>query len=236
MKIVPNTKVNVLTMLTAIPLFKGLPEGQLHDISRIALLRKLSRGETIFVEGDNADGFYIVLSGRIKIFKLSSEGKEQILHIFASGEPFGEVPMFLGEKFPAYATTLEESSILYIPKKTFIELIRRDPSLAMNMLALLSIRLKHFTRLVEDLSLKEVPQRLAAYLLYLTNPKNKTEDIELDISKGQLASLIGTIPETLSRILNKMAAHNLIEVRGRKIRLLHKEAMEHIASGVTTLT
>jgi len=227
---------DALKRMKTIPLFKGLPETQLHDLSRITVLRTFGRGETIFAEGDGADGFYIVLTGRVKIFKLSSEGKEQILHIFTSGEPFGEVPMFLGERFPAYAAALEESLVLYIPKTAFINLIHKDPSLAMNMLALLSIRLKHFTRLVEDLSLKEVPQRLAAYLLYLTKIKNKTEDIELDISKGQLASLLGTIPETLSRILNKMVAQKLIEVRGRKIRIVHTEAIELLASGIKTLT
>lgn len=106
----------------------------------------------------------------------------------------------------------------------------------MNMLAILSHRLKYFSRLVEDLSLKEVPQRLATYLLYLSDARNNASHIDLSISKGQLASLLGTIPETLSRILNKMAAQGFIEVKGRRIKLLKKDALESLASGEKLLT
>jgi CRP/FNR family transcriptional regulator len=101
----------------------------------------------------------------------------------------------------------------------------------MNMLAILSQRLKYFSRLIEDLSLKEVPQRLAAYLLYLGGSKQNTMPVDLSISKGQLASLLGTIPETLSRILNKMAAQGLIDVKGRQMKLLKRDALEALASG-----
>jgi len=97
----------------------------------------------------------------------------------------------------------------------------------MNMLAILSRRLKYFARLVEDLSLKEVPQRLAAYLLFLSGAGTDNTPVDLDISKGQLASLLGTIPETLSRILNKMTSQGLISMEGRMIKLLKKDAIEH---------
>jgi CRP-like cAMP-binding protein len=223
--------MEIIDFITEIPLFKGLPERQIVEISKIALNRPFNRGQTVFSEGDEANGFYILVSGRIKIFKLSSEGKEQILHIFESGEPFGEAAVFAGETFPAYAETLEESEVIFFPRKAFMELIKRDPSLTMNMLAILSLRLKHFTRLVEDLSLKEVPQRLAVYLLYLSESKNEPNNVELEILKGQLASLLGTIPETLSRILSKMASQGLIQVQGRKIKLLDRKALKDLASG-----
>lgn len=223
--------MEIIDFITEIPLFKGLPERQIVEISKIALNRPFNRGQIVFSEGDEANGFYILVSGRIKIFKLSSEGKEQILHIFESGEPFGEAAVFAGETFPAYAETLEESEVIFFPRKAFMELIKRDPSLTMNMLAILSLRLKHFTRLVEDLSLKEVPQRLAAYLLYLSESKDEPNNVELEILKGQLASLLGTIPETLSRILNKMASQGLIQVQGRKIKLLDRKALKDLASG-----
>jgi len=223
--------MEIIDFITEIPLFKGLPERQIVEISKIALNRPFNRGQIVFSEGDEANGFYILVSGRIKIFKLSSEGKEQILHIFESGEPFGEAAVFAGETFPAYAETLEESEVIFFPRKAFMELIKRDPSLTMNMLAILSLRLKHFTRLVEDLSLKEVPQRLAAYLLYLSESKDEPNNVELEILKGQLASLLGTIPETLSRILNKMASQGFIQVQGRKIKLLDRKALKDLASG-----
>jgi CRP/FNR family transcriptional regulator, dissimilatory nitrate respiration regulator len=223
--------MEIIDFITEIPLFKGLPEKQIVEISKIALNRSFNRGQTVFSEGDEANGFYILVSGRIKIFKLSSEGKEQILHIFESGEPFGEAALFAGETFPAYAETLEESEVIFFPRKAFMELIKRDPFLTMNMLAILSLRLKHFTRLVEDLSLKEVPQRLAAYLLYLSESKDEPNNVELEILKGQLASLLGTIPETLSRILSKMASQGFIQVQGRKIKLLDRKALKDLASG-----
>jgi CRP/FNR family transcriptional regulator len=111
-----------------------------------------------------------------------------------------------------------------------MRLVKNDPSLAVNLLAVLSKRLKYFTRLVESLSLKEVPQRLATYLLYFRGGYRENS-VDLAISKSRLASLLGTIPETLSCILNKMAAQGLIEVQGRRIRLIDRPAIEKLAKG-----
>jgi CRP/FNR family transcriptional regulator len=190
------------------------------------------KGENIFAEGDEGTGFYVVLSGRVKIFKVSPEGKEQILHIFGPGEPFGEVAVFTGRPFPANAEALEETRALFFPRKEFLELIRRDPSLALNMLAVLSQRLRRFSALIENLSLKEVPGRLAAYLLYLGEGKKEKPEVTLDISKNQLASLLGTIPETLSRILAKLTREGLIKSNGpRQIQLLDRKGLEELAGG-----
>lgn len=221
--------------IAQIPLFKGLSQKQVLDLSRIVVTRSYAKGQVIFSENDEADGFYVLATGRVKIFKLSWDGKEQILHIFEAGEPFGEVPVFGGGRFPAHAETLEKSDAIFFPRDAFRQLIRIDPSIALNMLAVLSLRLKYFASLIEDLSLKEVPQRLAAHLLYLNNSGTGSEGLELDISKGQLASLLGTIPETLSRILSKMVTQDLIRVQGRHIRLLNRKALEEIASGVKLL-
>jgi len=99
----------------------------------------------------------------------------------------------------------------------------------MNMLAVLSKRLREFTVQVENLSLKEVPGRLAAYLVYLADEQQNKDNITLSISKGQLASLLGTIPETLSRIFSRMAELNLIEMDGRNIKLLDRSGLEKLA-------
>jgi len=225
-------QMDIIKQIAAIPLFNGLTADQHRQLSSIVVERTYRRGETIFSEGDDGDGFYVVSSGRVKIFKLSHEGKEQILHIFGAGEPFGEVPVFSGEHFPAHAETLEESKILFFPRSAFVELIKKHPSLALNMLAVLSRRLRRFSALVEDLSLKEVPGRLSAYLLYLSEIKNRSASLTLDISKTQLASLLGTIPETLSRILARMSAEELIESDGhRTIKILDRDGLEELASG-----
>jgi CRP/FNR family transcriptional regulator, dissimilatory nitrate respiration regulator len=220
--------------LASVPLFRGLSEKQLDLMGEAFPRKHYTPSQIIFSEGEPASGFYILLSGRLKIYKLSLEGKEQILHIIEPGEPFAEVALFSETKFPAYAEAIEKSEVMFLSRSSFRQLIANDPSIAMNMLAILSQRLKYFTRLIENLSLKEVPQRLAAYLLLLAK-RDGSDQVALGISKGQLASLLGTIPETLSRIMAKMAGQDLILVKGRKITLLDPTTLEMLSSGKKTL-
>lgn len=213
------------------PLFGGLSREELTRIGSIARQKNYERGQAIFWDGDPGTGFYMVADGKVKIYKTSADGKEQILHIYGPGHPFGEVPVFSGNRFPANAQALEKSRLLFFPRKDFIRLISRHPSLALNMLAVLSMRLRQFTVQVENLSLKEVPARLASYLIYLSSEQDGASVVNLPISKGQLASLLGTIPETLSRIFNKMSQQQLISVEGGRIGLLNRDALEDLAAG-----
>jgi len=223
--------MDVPSTLGKIALFEDLPERQLQRIASIVVPKRFDKGESLFFEGQPATGFYAIGTGRVKVYKLSLEGKEQILHLFGSGEVIGEVPVFAGGRYPAHAEALEPSDLLFIPRDGFIELVKADATLALNMLALLSIRLRQFTHLIENLSLKEVPGRLAAYLLYMSDGSGGGDLVELDISKGQLASLLGTIPETLSRILGKMSQQGLLRVQGRKIALTDREGLQELAQG-----
>ncbi len=229
--------MDIINFITTIPLFQSLEEKNYQDLSGIILTRKFKKGEIIFSEYDEADGFYVAVSGRVKIFKSSPEGKEQILHIFGPGDPFGEIAVFTGKNFPASAQTLENSETLFFPKNDFIGLIKKDPALSLNMLSVLSMRLKRFSSLIEDLSLKEVPGRLAAYLLYLSDRNDSCDELILDISKTQLASILGTIPETLSRILTKMTRENLIESDGkRKFLIKDRDSLIDLAEGEIKLS
>jgi len=221
--------MTLLDHIVATPLFEGLSRRQHEALTRIAVNRSYKKGQTVFSEGDKGEGFYVIMSGRVKIFKLSPEGKEQILHVMDRGQIFGEVPVFTGKEYPAYAEAYTNCSLLFFPKDLFTGLIRKDPSLSLNMLALLSQRLRRFTTLIEDLSLKGVPGRLAAYLLHLSNKSSNREHFELDISKGQLASILGTIPETLSRVLGKMAKQGLIRSKGSHLTILDRATLELIA-------
>jgi|SRR5271169_4784594 len=223
--------MSIIDLVANIPLFHGLSREQLEEVVDITVDQTIQKGQTVFSEGEAATGFYVVVSGQVKIFKLSSEGKEQILHFVTQGESFGEVPVFTGGRYPAHAETIEGSRLFFFPRAVFLELIRKDPSLAMNMLADLSRRLRRFTLLVEELSLKEVPSRLAAYLLYLSERENGSGDLELSITKGQLASLLGTIPETISRILGKMGGQDIIRVQGRKITIINRKKLEDLSAG-----
>jgi CRP-like cAMP-binding protein len=221
----------IIDTMAHTPLFGGLSEDQLAQIGKIAQQKFFKRGDTIFWDGDPGIGFYVVLDGKVKIYKTSADGKEQILHIYGPGHPFGEVPVFSGSRFPANAQAIEKSRLLFFPRKDFVDLISSQPSLALNMLAVLSMRLRQFTVQVENLSLKEVPARLASYLIYLSNEQDGPKVVDLPISKGQLASLLGTIPETLSRIFNKMTQYHLISVDGSRICLENREALEDLAVG-----
>ena len=143
--------------------------------ANLSVEKKFSRGETIFFEGDEATGFYIIGDGQVKVFKMNPLGKEHILHIFGAGEPIGEVPVFHGQPFPASAETLVASNLIYIQRRDFVNLIKTHPSVSLNMLALLSLRLRQFATQIENLSLKEVPSRLANYLLYMSEEQGDTD-------------------------------------------------------------
>ncbi len=208
------------TFFSSRGIFAGMPENMMRELKKIAVEQAFEKGEMIFYEGDESFGLYVVLSGLIKIYKLSADGREQIFQFIKPSETFGEVVVFSGKAVPAHAEAVQRSRVLLFPRRDFLEMIRANPDLALTMLAILSERLRRFTVQVENLSLKEVPSRLAGYFLYLSREEAKGEVIELDISKGQLASLLGTIPETFSRILRRMAEQGVIEVRGHQIRLL----------------
>lgn len=209
--------MNCIKHLKSIPLFSGLSDAHLRQIDAIASTLHFDKGEMIFREAEKGDGFYMVEKGTIKVFKLSFDGKEQILHIYGPGNSFGEVPVFEGKNFPASSMALEKSIIIFLPRDKFVDLITRTPGLGMNLLADLSRRLRDFTIQIENLSLKEVPARLAAYILTLAQEQENDLQVDLPISKAQLSNLIGTTPETVSRIFKKMMAGSYIEVQTKTI-------------------
>ena len=208
----------------------------MQEMEDISQKLRFDRNQTIFSQGDPGHGFYVVLDGKVKVYKLSLEGREQILHVFGPGEPIGEVPVFAGDTFPAHALALEESRLFFFPRDRLRRLFEQDPSLAMNMLAVLAGRLREFTRLVEDLSLKELPSRLASYLVQLQDAQGGKEQVNLEVSKGTLSKVLGTSQETLSRVLKRMNEAEIIDVDKRRITILHDGALEDLAEGSTTLT
>lgn len=220
---------NVKDVLAQSQLFGGLPEEHLEEIKKISVEKRFNKGEIIFFDGDEGAGFYLVIEGSVNVYKLSPEGKEQILHIVREGETVGAVPVFSGESFPANARAIAKSRLLFFPRDRFVRLIMEKPSLTMNILALLSMRLREFTVQIENLSLKEIPGRLAAYLLYLSKEQENRDVIQLNISKLQLANLLGTGPESLSRALGSLKSRGLVEEKGGAIRLLNRGALEKLA-------
>ncbi|WP_338033437.1 Crp/Fnr family transcriptional regulator [Desulfolutivibrio sulfoxidireducens] len=215
-------------------LFSGLASDKLAKLAAVAELRRREKGRLLFRTGEPADGFYGVAAGKVRIYRSSPSGKEHILHVFGPGEAFAEVVVFQGGVFPADAQTLEDSELLFFSRQGFLALLRDDPELAMAMLALLSSRLRIFVQKIEELSLKEVPARLAAHLLLL-HAAQKKRRLDLELPKGQLAGYLGTIPETLSRVLRRMVEDGLITLDGQAVILRDVDRLAEVASGASIL-
>lgn len=182
----------------------------------------------IFSPEETADRFYVILSGRVKIYQLSPKGDEQILHLYGPGNTFGEAAMWAGTHYPAHAQTLAASTLLAVTRTALHELAARRPDMALAMIAGMSRKLQEFNRLIEQLSLKEVPARLAGVLLKL-HRESGTGTIRLRQTKRELASQIGTTAETLSRTLAKLKNGGLIEVRGPEITILDSKGLGDLA-------
>ncbi len=217
--------------------FQGLSRSQLVSIVQIAQLQSLNKGELLFKQGSEATGFFVVKSGRVKVFQVSPTGKEQILNIFEAGENFAEVAALDGKPFPASAATLEPTELIFFPRQAFLDLLHQHPDIAINMLISLSQHLRHLTGVIEDLSFKDVPQRLATYLLKLSRSgigepstrSHPTNVVTLDLTKSQLASALGTIPATLSRAFYYLSSEGLIAVNGSQIELLDRDRLQELS-------
>jgi len=218
-----------LEMLRKTPMFSNLPPGDLDRIAGISSVRHFARRAPVFREGDRADGFFIVVSGSVKLFKLSEDGKEQVLHILEAGQSFAEATIFEGGVYPAAAEALRDSDLLFLPKRPFIELLEKNPKMALRVLGSLSKWLKRMTDLVENLALRDVEARLVFFVSEEMNrlglPLRDGAVYEIPVGKNVLASRLGTVPETFSRTLKKLQEEGKIRVKGNQIRILKAESL-----------
>jgi CRP/FNR family transcriptional regulator len=210
-------------------LFFDLPPGDVDRIGSISALRRYGKRDAIFREGDPADGFFVVVSGSVKVFKLSADGKEQVLHILEEGQSFAEATIFEGGGFPASAEALVDCDLLFLPKRPFIELLEKNPKMAVRLLGSLSRWLKRMTDLVENLALRDVEARLVFFVSEEMNTRGvQIRDgavYEIPVSKNVLASRLGTVPETFSRTLKKLQEEGKIRVKGNQIRILKADSL-----------
>lgn len=220
-------------ILASVPLFAGLEERDLLAVAGIGRHRKLGRGETLFLDGAPAEGLFVVLTGTVKLAKLNPAGKEQILHVHAPGETFAEATLAEGSRYPAGAAALDAAEVLLVPRAALQRLLGQRPVLATNLIARLSERLREMAALVEDLSLREAPARLARYLLDLAgDAKQSGVALYLPIRKTELAAFLGTRQETLSRALRQLMDTGLIEVRGAEVTILDFDELDLLAEGL----
>ncbi len=214
-------------------LFSGLDEENLREVAMIASRRSFAKGESLFTEGEPAAGFYLLASGSIKLCKFSHDGKEKVLHFVHPSETFAEAAFFGDGKYPAEARALEKGEALFFPRDAFMGLLERNPRFSLNLIVSLSLLLRRFARQIEELTFAEVPARLAAYLVELAEKKSTTFQgktyLDLDMKKGELASRLGTVSETLSRSLKRLKEEGMIDVEGSRVIVHDMERLKGVA-------
>jgi CRP-like cAMP-binding protein len=220
-------------VLKDIPLFSELSVNELREITSLSKIVNYKEGEYVFHEGDSFPGIYIVLKGLVKIFKISPQGKEYILHLLRKPNLFGDVPLFTGGDCPASVQIMEDSMLLFIPKNEFISLLKDNPDLSFRVMTGFAKRLKSITVKAEDLSLKEVINRLADYIVKGIDSSNNSDLPEpffkIHLSNPTLAAYLGTIPETISRAFRKLKESGIIRVHGRTIFVKDVQRLKKLA-------
>ncbi len=207
-------------------LFAGLDDEVLAEIETATSVRHVEKGEILFHEGEPAGSFFVVGSGKVKIFKLSAEGKEQVLMVAKPGNTFAEAAIFNDGRFPASAEVIDSGELLAVNRERFVALLGRNPNVAFSLIARLCELLRKMAMLVEGLALTDVTTRVAHYLVRqaeraLGNKAAVVNEftITLPEKKTLLASQLGTIPETFSRSLAKLSKDGVIRVDGANIHI-----------------
>jgi CRP/FNR family transcriptional regulator len=215
-------KMAVVNALRSCQLFTGLSQPDLQNIADVTVVKSLVKDEYLFHEGDPAVGFYVVQRGAVNIHRVTATGKEQIIHIFRTGDSFAEVALASATGYPADARVLEDTQVLLVQKDGILALLKRQPELALRMLGSMSSHLRVLVGQIEDLTVKDVETRLANWLVKrCPNPQGETPvKIELTMTKRVLAAELGTVSETFSRTLAKFRGQKLIAVKGKTVTVL----------------
>ena len=186
------------------PLFAGIPGELLDALLAESHVIACPRGKLLFVRGEPAKRFYLVLSGWVKVFRDTPEGEQTVIAIMKRGETIAEAAMFMGRDYPASAEVVDDARLLEIPAAPLVRLIRDHSELALKMLAAVSRRLRHMVTHIEQLQARSTPQRLGEFLLGLTDVRTGPASIQLPYDKSLIAARLGMKPESLSRALAKL--------------------------------
>lgn len=196
--------VDELEVLRRVALFSGMPREALLAIAGDSHAVQVERGSALFRQGDPADRFYVVFSGWIKLVRTVLTGDEVVVSLVARGESFAEAAMFDTTRFPVTAEVIEDARLLVIPGQPFLDRVRQNPALALNMLASLSRRMRGFIGRIEQLQSQSAPQRLADFLVRLASTSEGAARVRLPIDKSLIAGRLGMKPETFSRALMQL--------------------------------
>lgn len=213
-------------------IFSGLNDEDLRELIKTTKIIEYPKKTLIFSEGDPAKGFFLLISGMVKIYKISPDSREQILHIINPHNTFAEAAIFIGNTYPAFAETIFDSTVAFFDKNTFLKTLEKNPKLSLNLIISLSIMLKKVIDLIDDVSLKTVDIRLAEFLLNESAirgvKKDKHIEIGLVLKKTEIAKKIGTVNETLSRTLKKFKEMGILDTNKNKIIIYDIKSLQEI--------
>lgn len=221
--------------LRRVPFFAVLPPVELAALSGHCVARRLVKDETLVAEGDPCDGLFVIQSGAVKLFKMAENGREQILVIERAGSTVGELSVFDGGNFPASAVATEDSSLLFLPKREFLELCGRNSEVAFAVIRVLAWRIRYLASLVEELSLKEVSHRLARFLRNraLSSGVRTKRGVEfpLEETNQEIGAEIGTVRDLVSRNLRRFVDRGIIRLERRRVIVLDMAELEAQVAG-----
>ncbi len=220
--------MNAYELLRDISFFNDLDGDALEALAQKARIKTFSANEQVVSQSERIKAFFIVISGRVKIFRSNTEGKEQILYLVEDGQPFCFCTAFNSKPYPVNVTALEETCIAHIPAADMEEFARKEPNLMLKVVQILSSRLLEAMNLVESLALQRIKERVAYYLLQAEagSDGEMGEAYTLQVSHREMSKILGTTPETLSRIIQKFKRSRVIEASGRTIRILNRKELE----------
>lgn len=210
-------------------LFGELDERELRALSERAIERKLARNEILFVAGDEATGLFVIVERALRAFREGIDGREQVIHVERAGATIAELPVFDDQPYPSSVAAEEETRVLFSDKRDVKRLCMEHPQIAIAALKLLAGRLRRCAELVEALSLHEVDQSLAGWLLVEARARGKRTvsgyELTLALTNQQIAARIGSVREVVSRALARLQNNGLIEVDGRRVKIPEEEAL-----------
>lgn len=208
------TNEKIVNTLKKHPLFSNLTDIDRAEILRLAKFMKFPSGKVIFNEGEDCTGYYIVVTGSVKLYKLSPTGEEHIIELISEGQSFAEAVLFADRPYPVYAQTLKPAELLFFPKAEYIDYLCKRPEFLLRIIASLSMRMHKLVIKIERLTLQDSIHKVASYLVENIDPK--TNAVELPASKNAISSYLDIEPETFSRALKILESKNLIEIDQNK--------------------
>lgn len=212
--------------VSLVPIFNHLEKGQMDEIMTVTHSVSYKKGESIYCAGDQSDSLYIVSRGRVRIYRLSESGKEQLLRILNPGDFTGELALFSETIHEAYASAMTDTSICTLKRSDLQGLLMRYPSISLKILSEFSSRLDQSEKQTTRFATEKVETRIALFLAECIDPESKSTEIMLPMSKKDLASYLGTTPETISRKLYELEAAGYIKQKtNKKIELLDLDSL-----------